>query len=50
MLEVVKWDERFSTKAVERILDDKLTWRAKRKVVDKLVATYILQGYLDYMI
>lgn len=48
-IEVVKWDERFSTKAVERILDENLDWRKKKKIVDKLAATYILQGYLDYI-
>lgn len=42
------WDERLSTAAVNRVLIDGDMSRAKRKgVVDKLAASYILQGYLD---
>lgn len=49
-VEVVKWDERFSTKAVERVLkEDNVSWQKRKKVVDKLAAVYILQGYLDFM-
>lgn len=45
---VVEWDERFSTKAVERTLIEANVSRAKRKtVIDKSAAIYILQGYLD---
>lgn len=47
-LNVVEWDERFSTIAVTRVLHDADMSRAKRKgVVDELSAVYILQGYLD---
>ncbi|MCL2817151.1 MAG: Holliday junction resolvase RuvX [Clostridiales bacterium] len=47
-LEVLFWDERLSTKAVERLLISGDVSRKKRgKVVDKLAAAYILQGYLD---
>jgi len=47
-LEVVEWDERFSTIAVNRVLSDTEMSRAKKKgVVDELSAVYILQGYLD---
>jgi len=47
-LEVVTWDERFSTVAVERVLVDADLSRARRReVVDKQAAAYILQGYLD---
>jgi len=49
-MEVVKWDERFSTKAVERVLrEDNISWQKKKKVIDKLAAVYILQGYLDFI-
>jgi len=49
-IEVVLWDERFSTKAVERILDEAdMHWKEKRNIVDKLAAAYILQGYLDWL-
>lgn len=47
-LEVELWDERFSTAAVTKVLIDADVSRARRKrVVDKLAASYILQGYLD---
>lgn len=42
------WDERLSTVAAERILLEADTSRAKRKkVIDKVAAAIILQGYLD---
>lgn len=45
---VETWDERLSTAAVERLLIEGDMTRARRKeVVDKLAASYILQGYLD---
>jgi putative Holliday junction resolvase len=44
---VKPWDERLSTVAVTKVLIEADVSRAKRKqVVDKLAATYILQGYL----
>ncbi len=47
---VIKWDESLSTKEAERILIEANMSRKKRKgVVDKLAATIILQGYLDYL-
>ena len=45
---IVFWDERLSTSAVTRMLIEADTRRDKRaQVVDKLAASYILQGYLD---
>ena len=43
------WDERLSTAAVQRVLIDEadLSRRRRAQVVDKLAATYILQGALD---
>jgi putative Holliday junction resolvase len=42
------WDERLSSAAVERMLIDADTSRARRaQLVDKLAAAYILQGALD---
>lgn len=42
------WDERLSTMAVERIMLEADMSRAKRsKNIDKLAASYILQGFLD---
>jgi putative Holliday junction resolvase len=47
-LPIVFWDERLSTAAVERMLIESDRSRAKRgHLVDKLAATYILQGALD---
>lgn len=45
---LIFWDERLSTVAAERTLLEADTSRDKRKqVIDKLAATYILQGALD---
>lgn len=45
---VFKWDERMSTMAAERMLLEADLSRAKRrKVIDKVAAAIILQGYLD---
>jgi putative Holliday junction resolvase len=47
-LPLIFWDERLSTAAVTRMLIDADTRRDKRaEVVDKLAASYILQGFLD---
>ncbi|MEP3277069.1 MAG: Holliday junction resolvase RuvX [Stappiaceae bacterium] len=47
-LPVCYWDERLSTVAVTRTLLDADTSRAKRaEVVDKMAASFILQGALD---
>jgi putative holliday junction resolvase len=43
-----EWDERLSTAAAERVLIEADMSRSKRrKVIDKLAAVLILQGYLD---
>ncbi len=45
---IVTWDERLSTVAAERVLIEADMSRKKRKrVVDKVAALLILQGYLD---
>lgn len=42
------WDERWSTQAVTRMMIDADTSRARRDMlVDKLAASYILQGAID---
>jgi putative Holliday junction resolvase len=47
-LPVETWDERLSTAAVTKVLLEGDISRARRKeVVDKMAASYILQGYLD---
>jgi len=48
-VEAVLWDERLSTKAAERALDEAgVKWKKRRDVVDKMAAQIILQSYLDY--
>lgn len=47
-LPICLWDERLSTLAVTRTLVEADLSRAKRsKVIDKVAASYILQGFLD---
>jgi len=46
---VYQWDERLSSSAVEKVLIKAKVRRQKRKkIIDKMAAQYILQGYLDY--
>jgi putative Holliday junction resolvase len=45
---VILWDERWTTaEATRLLLDADLSRNKRRKVVDKLAAVLILQGYLD---
>ena len=47
-LPVVKWPETFSTKEAEKILiNSGVRWEKRKKMVDKMAACLILQGYLD---
>ncbi len=49
-LPVELWDERLTTMAAERVLLEADVSRKKRKkVIDKMAAVMILQGYLDSM-
>jgi len=46
--EVIHWDERMTTTAAESFLIGADVSRSRRKkVVDQIAATHILQGYLD---
>ncbi|SFL79510.1 putative holliday junction resolvase [Gracilibacillus orientalis] len=46
--EVILWDERLTTMAAEKVLLEADMSRSKRKkVIDKMAAVMILQGYLD---
>lgn len=46
---VAYWDERLTTVAAERYLIDQGKRRSKRRrEVDRMAATLLLQGYLDY--
>jgi len=47
-LPVVTWDERLSTVGASKILlEADLSRRKRKRVIDKLAAVLILQGYLD---
>lgn len=47
-LSVIMWDERLTTVAANQVLMESNVRRENRKqVIDKIAATFILQGYLD---
>lgn len=47
-LNVILWDERLTTVAAHQVLSQtRMNYEEKAKVVDKLAAVLILQGYLD---
>ncbi len=47
-LQVIMWDERLSTVSANKVLMESGVRRENRKaVIDKIAATFILQGYLD---
>lgn len=47
-LPVVLWDERLSTVAAERVLlQADISRKKRKKVIDKMAAVMILQGFLD---
>lgn len=49
-LEVVYWDERLTTVAADRTMMEAGIRREHRKdYVDSIAASFILQGYLDYL-
>ncbi|MBR4731502.1 MAG: Holliday junction resolvase RuvX [Lachnospiraceae bacterium] len=49
-LPVIFWDERLTTVAADRAMMEAGIRREHRKeYVDKIAATFILQGYLDYL-
>ncbi|AYE33159.1 Holliday junction resolvase RuvX [Clostridium septicum] len=47
-LKIEMWDERLTTVAAHKaMLEADLSRNKRKKIVDKIAATYILQGYLD---
>lgn len=47
-IEIEMWDERLTTCAAERtLIEASVRRKDRRKVIDKLAAVLILQGYLD---
>lgn len=48
MMEIHYWDERLSTVAASRtLLEGDVSRKKRRKIIDKMAAVYILQGFLD---
>jgi len=48
LMEIHYWDERLSTVAASRtLLEGDVSRKKRRKVIDKMAAVYILQGFLD---
>ena len=47
-IEIIMQDERLTTVSAERILiEGNMSRKKRKKVIDKVAATYILQSYLD---
>jgi len=47
-LEINFWDERLSTVAAEKsLIEADISRRKRKKVIDKMAAVHILQGFLD---
>lgn len=47
-IHVIAWDERLSTVAANRfLLEADLSRKKRKKVINKMAAVFILQGYLD---
>ncbi len=47
-VEITYWDERLSTMEANRPLAEaSLSWKKKKKVIDKMAAVIILQGFLE---
>lgn len=45
---IIFWDERLSTVAAERsLLEADISRKKRKKVIDKMAAVFILQGWLD---
>jgi len=49
-IEIKFWDERLTTVAAQKAMIEADLSRSKRKkIVDKVASTYILQGYMDFI-
>lgn len=50
-VEIIQWDERLTTVAAQRTMQEIGIKTSKKKgVVDRIAAVYILQGYLDSIV
>ncbi|MDR1488844.1 MAG: Holliday junction resolvase RuvX [Holosporales bacterium] len=47
-IDVIFWDERLSTAASMKCTDD-LSYQKRKMVKDKIAASFVLQGFLDYL-
>ncbi|ADL42637.1 Holliday junction resolvase YqgF [Caldicellulosiruptor obsidiansis OB47] len=48
-VEIVKWDERFSTKAVERVMNEELNWKKRRRQLTRLQQFIFSRGILTFI-
>ncbi len=49
-IDVVEWDERYTSAIARNVLDfSNVSRKKQRKVIDKISAQIILQSYLDYI-
>ncbi|MEG2685567.1 MAG: Holliday junction resolvase RuvX [Christensenellaceae bacterium] len=47
-IKVIYWDERLTTKSANRtLIEADMSRKKRKKVVDKIAAVYILQGFMD---
>ena len=48
---IIKWDERFSTKVITKMLSSffNISQKKQKEKLDDLAACYILQGFLDFL-
>jgi len=50
-LNIIYWDERFSSVAVNRYFDEsKMSVLKRKNNIDKVAASFILQGFLDFVL
>lgn len=48
-IEIILWDERFSTIGANRsLMEANINAQKRKSVIDKMASVYILQGYLDF--
>ncbi|MCD6436102.1 MAG: Holliday junction resolvase RuvX, partial [Clostridiales bacterium] len=48
-IELIEWDERLTSVAAERtMIQANLSREKRKKNIDKIASTFILQGYLDF--
>lgn len=49
-IELIKWDERLTTKIAQNTINQMgIKRKNKKKIIDSVASSYILQNYLDYV-